>query len=104
MSKILLSNMTVYAEERVFKNGYVLIENGKILDVGPQEKLAVTDERVEKIESKNNYAVIPGFIDLHIHGAAGADTMDGTDEAIRKMAAALPGKERRVFSNNDDKL
>lgn len=97
MSKILLSNMTVYAEERVFKNGYVLIENGKILDVGPQEKLAVTDERVEKIESKNNYAVIPGFIDLHIHGAAGADTMDGTDEAIRKWQRHSPGKERRVF-------
>ncbi|REJ19971.1 MAG: N-acetylglucosamine-6-phosphate deacetylase [Bacillaceae bacterium] len=97
MSKILLSNMTVYAEERVFKNGYVLIENGKILDVGPQEKLAVTDERVEKIESKNNYAVIPGFIDLHIHGAAGADTMDGTDEAIRKMAAALPREGTTSF-------
>jgi N-acetylglucosamine-6-phosphate deacetylase len=34
---------------------------------------------------------------LHIHGAAGADTMDGTDEAIRKMAAALPREGTTSF-------
>lgn len=27
----------------------------------------------------------PGFIDLHIHGAKGADTMDGTEEAFRTI-------------------
>lgn len=34
--------------------------------------------------------VCPGFIDLHIHGIDGADATDGTKEALRKMAAALP--------------
>jgi N-acetylglucosamine-6-phosphate deacetylase len=97
MSKVLLTNMTIYAEEQVFENGYVLIEGGKILDVGPQERLTVTEERVEKIEGNNNYAVIPGFIDLHIHGAAGADTMDATNEAIRTMTTALPREGTTSF-------
>ncbi|MEX1021218.1 MAG: N-acetylglucosamine-6-phosphate deacetylase [Litorilinea sp.] len=33
--------------------------------------------------------VLPGFIDLHIHGAAGHDTMDATPEALLHMARFL---------------
>ncbi|WP_246125655.1 N-acetylglucosamine-6-phosphate deacetylase [Alkalicoccus halolimnae] len=36
-----------------------------------------------------NY-LLPGFIDTHIHGAAGADVMDGTAEALKIMQQALP--------------
>lgn len=34
--------------------------------------------------------VLPGFINEHIHGCAGVDTMDGTVEAIRTMQRVLP--------------
>lgn len=30
--------------------------------------------------------VLPGFIDLHVHGGAGADTMDASPEALETMA------------------
>lgn len=30
--------------------------------------------------------ILPGFIDLHVHGGAGYDTMDATDEALAAMA------------------
>jgi N-acetylglucosamine-6-phosphate deacetylase len=33
--------------------------------------------------------VAPGFIDLHIQGAGGADVLDATPEALRTMSAAL---------------
>ena len=32
--------------------------------------------------------ILPGFVDLHVHGAAGADFMDGTVEAAAAVAAA----------------
>ncbi|HVT03263.1 MAG TPA: N-acetylglucosamine-6-phosphate deacetylase [Thermoanaerobaculia bacterium] len=32
--------------------------------------------------------IVPGFIDLHVHGADGADFMDGTAEAVRTVTAA----------------
>ncbi|MHC4946133.1 MAG: N-acetylglucosamine-6-phosphate deacetylase [Planctomycetota bacterium] len=32
--------------------------------------------------------VLPGFIDIHVHGAAGFDVMDGTREAIERIAEA----------------
>lgn len=36
--------------------------------------------------------VSPGFVDIHIHGCAGADTCDGKRESIEKMASCLIGK------------
>ena len=33
--------------------------------------------------------VSPGFVDIHIHGRAGADTCDGTREALEKIASSL---------------
>ncbi len=36
----------------------------------------------------SNY-ICPGFIDLHVHGAGGTDVLDGTCEALDRMAKAL---------------
>lgn len=94
--KILLSNLIVYAENQVVENGYVLFDDTQILEVGPIEKLRVK-EPFQKYEFDSQFKVIPGFIDLHIHGVAGADTMDRTEEAIRTMASALPQEGTTSF-------
>ena len=36
-----------------------------------------------------NWIVMPGFIDMHIHGSAGFDMMDATEEALRGMSRSL---------------
>ena len=43
----------------------------------------------EKLTLPEGALVLPGFIDEHIHGAGGADAMDGTSEALSVMASAL---------------
>ncbi len=35
------------------------------------------------------FTIVPGFIDIHIHGAAGRDTCEGTREAIGEIAEYL---------------
>lgn len=42
-------------------------------------------DSVEKINAGGNY-VAPGFINIHIHGCGGADTMDATPEALAVMS------------------
>ena len=45
------------------------------------------DEKINKInrvETKSDDLIMPGFIDLHCHGANGFDTMDGWS-SINKM-------------------
>src|SRR5699024_11380797 len=41
--------------------------------------------------------VIPGFIDGHIHGAAGAQVMDATEDALDTMASVLPQEGTTSF-------
>lgn len=56
------------------------IKDGKILDITERE-LAFDEE----IDAEGNY-VSPGFIDIHVHGGAGYEFVDGTFQAIREAA------------------
>lgn len=72
------------ADFRLVK-GDIEIDGGKIKRLAPhlpysQEDMAVDCE---------GYTVVPGFVDVHIHGCAGTDTCDGTREAIDNMARFL---------------
>ncbi len=60
----------------------MLIEDGKIAAVGPGVSAG---ERCEVIDA-SGLIVAPGYVDVHVHGSAGHDTMDGTTEAIAGMA------------------
>ncbi len=66
----------------VFDRADVLIENGSIVAVGPG---VAQGEVAETIEAEGK-VVAPGYVDVHVHGSAGHDTMDGTREAIEGMA------------------
>ncbi|MDD6308500.1 MAG: N-acetylglucosamine-6-phosphate deacetylase [Clostridia bacterium] len=68
--------------DRVEKNKYLYLENDKVL--------AVTDEEIPAdsvIDANGNY-VSPGFVDIHTHGAGGADFMDGTPEDVKTALRA----------------
>lgn len=55
----------------------------KIISIGEQESGA------EVFDAENNF-VAPGFINIHVHGAAGVDTMDDDLDALKKFAEFMP--------------
>lgn len=55
-------------------NGSLFIEDGKILGINLENCLA------DQIIDANGGYVLPGFIDIHVHGGGGADFMDGSVE------------------------
>lgn len=79
---MLIKNCNIIYLDRI-ETGSILVENGKIKAINPDD---CGDENV--IDAKGLY-ISPGFIDVHIHGAGGYDTMDGTSEAIDTIAKTI---------------
>ncbi|MCU9613447.1 N-acetylglucosamine-6-phosphate deacetylase [Caldibacillus lycopersici] len=93
---ILLKGIQVYSEGKWIENGYIKIKDQKIVELGRVETLS-EQEKFEVIDVPPQYKAVPGFIDVHIHGANGADTMDATAEALTIMAHALPAEGTTSF-------
>ncbi|MBT2737453.1 N-acetylglucosamine-6-phosphate deacetylase [Bacillus sp. ISL-7] len=96
INHILLKRIQVYAEDILIENGFIKINNGKIVEIGSMEELENENE-FEVIELPGHYKAIPGLIDVHIHGVNGADTMDATKEALDTMVTALPKEGTTSF-------
>jgi N-acetylglucosamine-6-phosphate deacetylase len=78
------------------KDGYLLIQDEKIIYAGRVNPLS-NGEEMETYGMPCRSIMIPGMIDLHIHGAAGADVMDGTEDALLKMSNTLPKEGTTSF-------
>jgi len=65
--------------------GHALLFNERILDIVDANAIPAN---VEKIDAGNGY-VLPGLIDMHIHGYLGEDVSDGSYEGIRVMAQGI---------------
>lgn len=75
---------SVVLPDRVLEFGEVRIAEGRIVDVGPAGSAAPA---ANLVDAGDGY-IAPGFVDLHVHGGAGADFMDGTDEAFSTTLSA----------------
>ena len=82
---ILLSGADVVLPGRIVTSGTVAIEGEQIVDIlsGP----VASQGDAGHIDLHGHY-VVPGFIDVHVHGAGGADTLDSA-AAIDTIAARL---------------
>lgn len=89
-----IKDAVIFTENKKAFTGSILIENKKIKEIHTEETVPPLDARIVEGEGLN---LIPGFIDGHIHGAAGFDVMDGTEEALDTMAGALPREGTTSF-------
>ena len=82
--KILFENCKVFdSSNRIFKPRSILVSDGIILDL-----LRHTDRRpeIDSVIDCGGRQVIPGLIDIHTHGRAGADFNTADADDMRAMA------------------
>src|SRR3954463_13726958 len=66
--------------DRIAEGLALHVSEGKITQIGGE----IEARGAERIALQGNF-VAPGFIDLHVHGGMGRDTMEGTTEAFRAI-------------------
>ena len=85
-----LKNVRVYLRNVGIVTTNIGIENGRVAYIGDD------GENIESLFETDG-VVLPGFIDEHIHGAGGADAMDGSVEALSKIANAIASEGTTAF-------
>jgi N-acetylglucosamine-6-phosphate deacetylase len=82
---IVIAGGDLVLPDRVETASSLILDGEQIVAI---EEGRAQPEGAEVIDADGCY-VVPGFIDVHVHGVAGYDTLDGGD-ALARIAATLP--------------
>lgn len=80
---ILFRGGRVIGAAQTWERGWLLASGGRITLLGPGDPPSLAPDRTIDCAG---LTLLPGFIDLHAHGAAGHEAMDATPDALRGMA------------------
>ena len=74
--------------DRILSPGTLVIENGRIAEIRPDAPSVGSHSHF----AFHDHYIVPGFIDVHVHGVDGIDTLDDLPggDSIAKIAAELP--------------
>jgi N-acetylglucosamine-6-phosphate deacetylase len=78
---------TIYTPAEEIRNGVILVEGHRIAKVGSREQVNIPQGAA--VIDYQDRTVVPGFIDIHIHGAVGCDLMEATPEAVAAVGKYL---------------
>ncbi|NRR24563.1 N-acetylglucosamine-6-phosphate deacetylase [Brevibacillus sp. MS2.2] len=75
------------ADGHELHNGLVVVGNGTISYAGKAD--AYGKALPDHVMTVEDGWICPGFVDMHMHGIDGYDTMDGTPESLQAISTAL---------------
>lgn len=84
MTTLLVRNGRLLMPDGTWRVTDLLAEDGRITQIGP-----VAGQYDGVVWDADGQPVVPGFIDVHLHGGAGYDVLDGTAEALAGLAGHL---------------
>ena len=87
MQKTVIVNAHVISPGVDIENATIVLEGKKIKSVSAKKALAKPDKSTTIVDVKGQY-VMPGFIDVHTHGALTYDFCDADEKAIFEIAKA----------------
>lgn len=83
MYDMLLKNAEILNGDFQWERSDLAVQDGRIAAIGTD-----LGEAAETLDLSGR-RIVPGFVDIHIHGCAGSDTCDATPDALAAMAGYL---------------
>ncbi len=87
MPPLLIHASRALTPREEIRDAAILIEDGRVAAIGPRDSLCVP-AGAREIGARGLTAV-PGFIDVHIHGAGGHDVMEGSPLALDAISRSV---------------
>jgi N-acetylglucosamine-6-phosphate deacetylase len=81
---IVLSGADLVLPDRILTAGTLTIDDGRITQINGDSQAAPSSPF-----AFHGHTIVPGFVDVHVHGVAGVDTLDEGD-AVQRIAQLLP--------------
>jgi N-acetylglucosamine-6-phosphate deacetylase len=82
---IVLSGAALVLPDRILSPGTLTIENGRIAEIRPDAPAS----DAHALFAFHGHYIVPGFVDVHVHGVDGVDTLD-SPTAVDFIAGRLP--------------
>lgn len=87
MSSTIIHAARAFTPREEIPDAAIVFEDGRITAVGPRAGISAPTGAKEV--SARDATVIPGFVDIHVHGAGGNDVMSSTEEALTTIASTV---------------
>jgi N-acetylglucosamine-6-phosphate deacetylase len=86
---IVLSGASLVLPDRILSPGTLIIDGGRIAEIRPDTPSA---GHADSNFAFHGHFIVPGFIDVHVHGVDGVDSLDVRpgDDAVTAIAERLP--------------
>lgn len=89
---LLITNARLCCPDFVEAPGWLLVKGRRIAGIGYGQPPAIGNGQGRQLPQQHRHIdgsglhVLPGFIDLHVHGAVGHEVMDASADGLRAMA------------------
>ena len=77
----------ILTPDEEISDAVILVEGSRIAAIGHRDEIRIPAGAIDYVAA--GMTVVPGFIDLHIHGAGGHDVMEASEGALDRITSAV---------------
>src|SRR5271169_2409594 len=77
----------ILTPEEEISDGVIVVEGSRISALGHRDEVRIPSGAIDYVAT--GMTVVPGFIDLHIHGAGGHDVMEASARALDRITSTV---------------
>jgi N-acetylglucosamine-6-phosphate deacetylase len=77
----------ILTPDEEISDGVIVVEGSRIIGLGHRDEVRVPADAIDYIAA--GMTVVPGFVDVHIHGAGGHDVMEASAQALDRITSTV---------------